>query len=363
MDKKIKVMIVDDSALIRKLLTNFLEEDPQIEVVGCAPNGKIALDKISKLDPDIVTLDVQMPQMDGIETLSRIMSEFPLPVIMISAYTEEGAHLTFQALEIGAVDFITKPDAMFSRSIVDIKNEIIMKIKAARRVKVKKVSRAESKEIIKQESELEKRPAARKPERELKLSKCDKLVCIGVSTGGPEALKQIIPELPADIEAGILIVQHMPPGFTNAFAERLNLLSRVEVREAREGDMILPGRVLVAKGDYHLRVKEEQFAYITRLTREERVKMFRPSIDVMMMSAAELFRKNSIGIIMTGMASDGVEGIRSIKEKGGTTLAQDEASSVVYGMNKLAVESGYVDRIVGLDKIVPAVLELIAAKQ
>lgn len=357
-------MIVDDSPLMRKLLSNVLSEDPQIEVVGSAPNGKIALDKIGALRPDVITMDVQMPVMDGIETLTRIMIQKPTPVIMISAYTEEGANLTFKALELGAVDFITKPDAIFARPIVDIRDEIIMKIKTANKINVKRLGKDKEEELEERETKAREEKKAReerkeKAEHEVSLEKCRKIVSIGVSTGGPEALKEIIPHLPPHIDAGILIVQHMPPGFTNAFAQRLDTISDIEVKEAQEGDIIMPGRILIAKGDYHLKIKEEKFAYITRITHEERVKLFRPSIDVMMMSTAEHFQNRTIGLIMTGMASDGVDGIRVIKEKGGITLAQDEKTSVVFGMNKLAIESGYVDRIVGLKEIVPVLMNLI----
>ncbi len=354
--KKIKVFIVDDSPLIRKLLTNILNEDPQIGIAGTAPNGKIALNKIGKLNPDVITMDIEMPEMDGIETLKRIMQEIPTPIIMISAHTEQGAELTFKALELGAVDFITKPDAIFSRKIVDIKDEIIMKIKGASKVKVKKIDKKKSEEIEKKNREIKKKKSR---ESGVKLYKCKNIISIGISTGGPQALSRIIPTIPSNINAGILIVQHMPIGFTRAFAGRLDSISKINVKEAENGDIILPGHALIAKGDHHLKVREEKYAFIAGLDQKEKVSLFRPSIDVLMKSTAENFKENNIGVIMTGMGSDGVKGILRIKEEGGKSIAQDERTSIVYGMNKLSVKSGHIDRIVPLEKIVPAILDLL----
>lgn len=353
---KIKALVVDDSPLMRKLIKSILEEEKSIEVIDTAPNGKIALEKIALHKPDIITLDVEMPVMNGIETLKRIMTENPMPVIMISAFTERGADLTFQALDLGAIDFITKPDSILSKQILDIKQEIIMKVKEASELHLKKKDKEEIREIEKESEKVIKRKHIH---REIKLQKCKNIVSIGISTGGPEALKKILPTIPPEINAGILIVQHMPIGFTQAFADRMNSISLIDVKEADTGDVILPGKVLIARGDFHLKVKEEKYAYIANISRENRVSLFRPSIDVLMISTSDNFGENNIGILMTGMGHDGVDGMKRVKESGGKTIAQDKATSVVFGMNKLAIKTGCIDQVLPLNKIVPTILNIL----
>ncbi len=353
MSGRIKVLIVDDSALMRKFLSNILSEDPEIEVVGTAPNGKITLDKLSKMDVDVITLDVEMPVMNGIETLIQIMAQKPVPVVMISGLTQVGAELTFQALELGAVDFITKPDATFSRQILELKEEIRLKVKTAARIQLKKIPKETAREIVKEEQRL---IYPEPPKKIISTRKVENIVTIGISTGGPEALREIIPTIPEDVNAGILIVQHMPAGFTKAFADRMNRLSKVEVLEAKEGDVILPGRVFIAPGDFHMSVKKEAYAYTTRITQQEKVNLFRPSIDVLMKSTANEFGCKNICIMMTGMAHDGVAGLQFSKEKGARTIAQDESTSVVFGMNRLAIQTGCVDKVLPLKDIVPQIL-------
>ncbi len=356
----IKVLIVDDSPLMRKFLTNILNQDKKIEVIGTAPNGKIALEKTAKLKPDLITLDVEMPVMNGIKTLKRIMSENPLPVIMISSYTETGADITFKALDLGAVDFITKPDATYTRKIIEISEEIIMKVKAAYEVKVNKIDKGTLKEIEKEDEMIEeKRKIKKDKQKNVSLKKCKNIISIGISTGGPDALKKILPTVPEDINAGIVIVQHMPPGFTKIFSDRMNSISKIHISEAEEGDIITHGRAFIARGDHHLLITSKKYAFITHLNQKEKINLFRPSIDVLMQSCSENFHENTIGVIMTGMAHDGVAGIKIIKTNGGKTIAQDQKSSIVYGMNKLAVNSGYVDKIVSLEKIIPTILNFI----
>jgi len=355
--KEIKVMVVDDSVLMRKFISDILNEDPELEVIATASNGKFALDKIGQLNPDVVTLDVEMPEMDGIETLTRIMKENPLPVVMISALTQAGAELTFKALEIGAVDFITKPDMTTSRSILEIKDEIRMKVRTAARIKVGRITKAAIEAVQESVNKLQELQRDRSKKTSHPGRGAEKLVTIGISTGGPEALRHLLPLIPPEFPAGIMIVQHMPPGFTKAFADRMNAISQIEVVEAQDGDPIVPGRVLIAPGNYHMSVEDRSGSPAAKIDQKERVNLFRPSIDVLMFSTARRFRTKNIGIIMTGMARDGVEGIRRIKEDGGRTIAQDEETSVVFGMNKLAIQSGYVDKVVSLEKILPTILD------
>ncbi len=353
MSEKIRVMVVDDSALMRKFISDILSEDQEIEVVATAPNGKIALDKLGWTHVDVLTLDVEMPVLNGIETLVRIMAEKPMPVVMISALTQAGAELTFQALELGAVDFITKPDATLSRQIMDLKEEIRMKVKTAAFVKLKRISLDVSKSIVREEKKF---VAAAPPRQETRTRKVENIVTIGISTGGPEALREILPTIPADINAGIVIVQHMPPGFTKAFADRMNTLCKVEVLEAKEGDAVLPGRIFIAPGDYHMTIQQDSYSTVTHISQGPKVNLFRPSIDVLMKSSADIFENRNICIMMTGMAHDGVEGLRYSKQKGAHTIAQDEETSVVFGMNRLAIQTGCVDRVLPLKSIVPQIL-------
>ena len=352
--RPIRVFVVDDSPLIRILLSDMLNAHPDFELVGTASNGQSALDQIALLRPDVITMDIQMPGMDGLETLRRIMAQMPTPVVMLSSYSKEGAELTFQALELGAVDFITKPHPVFSTRIEEIRDQILDKLKTARRIKVKRLTPEPSVRIGRPNKTAA--PKLRRPH-------CVNVVSIGVSAGGPKALMEIIPTLPADIPAAFLIAQHMPPGYTRALAERLNSLSNVQVKEAEAGDEILHGTVMIAEGGHDLTVAKNGRSYVADLNRDGGACKFRPSIDRMMVSAAEHFRERAIGVIMTGMCSDGVQGVRAIKEKRGRVIAQDEETSAVYGMNKLAVQSGVVDRVVPLNGIVPTVREMLEGFQ
>jgi two-component system chemotaxis response regulator CheB len=356
----VRVLVVDDSSLMRKLISNILTEDPEIEVVATAQNGKFALEKIAQFEPDVVTLDVEMPVMDGLETLKEIMRGHPRPVIMISAVTQAGARQTMEALELGAVDFIPKPDAVFSTSIIEMKADIVMKVKAAASIKVHKLDKGREEEVSSVTAKVvEEAPASRGLQTAAVSStgKVQAAVCIGISTGGPEALRQILPSVPADFPLPILIVQHMPPGFTRAFAERLDTVCPVEVLEAKHGDELKPGRVMIAPGDRHLVVENHVRGFFAGVNQKEKVSLFRPSIDVLMGSVSEHFQAETLAIIMTGMAHDGVNGIKTVKARGGRTLAQDEDTSVVFGMNKLAIETGCVDRVLPLGLIIPHVIQ------
>ncbi len=356
MHNPIKVFAVDDSLLVRKILSGMLDRHPDFELVGTASDGMSALDQIAQLRPDVITMDIEMPGMNGLETLRRIMTQMPTPVVMLSSYSKEGAEQTFQSLDLGAVDFIAKPHPLFSRSIENIEDQILEKLRTASQTQVKRLDPdtfgSDQPSRTKTHNTRTKKPRS-------KTQHCMNIVSIGVSAGGPKALKEIIPTLPANIQAAFLIVQHMPPGFTSALADRLNNLSQVEVKEARTGDEILYGTVLIAKGDRQLTVANKGHSYFADLSLNGRIFRFKPSIDMMMMSVAEHFREKAIGVIMTGMCSDGVEGVRAIKEKQGRVIAQDEETSAVYGMNKLAVQSGTVDRVVPLYKIVPTIMEML----
>ncbi|MBN2102904.1 chemotaxis response regulator protein-glutamate methylesterase [bacterium] len=350
-EKPIGVLCVDDSPLIRKILTRMIGKHPDLKLLGTAHNGKTALEEIARKKPDVITLDFEMPEMDGLETLRRIMQEMPTPVIMLSSYSVEGADLTFRALDLGAVDFIAKPHKIFSRSIEDIETQILNKIRAASQVHVKKMDPVQIK------SALNSQHLHKEHKKSIRIRACDYVISIGVSTGGPLALKQILPMIPADINACFLIVQHMPPGFTKALADRLNEIASVDIKEADDGDLLMSGKVYIAKGDHHLIVRGANHGWITGLSINGHVSSFRPSIDVLMNSTSKYFEDRNIGVIMTGMCADGVKGVQSIKNKNGRVIAQDERTSVIFGMNKLAIQAGYVDEIVPLNQIIPKILE------
>jgi len=337
----IKVLVVDDSVLIRKILTDILESDDEIKVIDTARNGKEALEKIELLKPDLVTLDIEMPIMDGITTLKQIVSKHKIPVIMVSSLTYEGAELTLEALDIGAVDFLPKPTNIFSIKQEDIKHQIVEKVKVAAKSKfyaIKPVA-----EVKKQYDIIKK--------KKLLNTKFDNIVAIGTSTGGPRALQMLIPQFPADINASIVIVQHMPAKFTKSLADRLDSISSVKVKEAEEGEILQRGHAYIAPGDYHLKILKEKDNLVVRLDKEPEVLGLRPTVDKMMDSIAKIDGYNKIGVILTGMGSDGKKGIRSIKESGGFTIAQDEATSVVFGMPKAAISTNCIDIVLPIDKI------------
>ncbi|HUN87564.1 MAG TPA: chemotaxis response regulator protein-glutamate methylesterase [Terriglobales bacterium] len=336
MKKPVKVLVVDDSALMRKLIPQMIERDGSIHVVGTALDGEFALEKIPELKPDVVTLDLDMPRMDGMETLRKIMRRHPLPVIVVSAHSKEGAMATFKALSFGAIDFVSKP--LDPTSHMDqIADELIAKIKAA------------AKGQIVQLPEPQLKP--RKTRSALRNGVPTKIVAIGVSTGGPQALHYVISQLPADFPGAILIVQHMPEGFTEMFARRLDETCAIEVKEAKSGDLLLPGRALVCPGNRHMKAKRMPLGDVVLLTEGERVNGHRPSADVLLHSVGYEFGERAIGILMTGMGEDGAEGLGTIKNCGGLTIAQSEESCVVYGMPRAAVDRGHAMRVVSLEAL------------
>ncbi len=349
---KITALVVDDSPLMRKIITDILNNSGKVQVLDTAFNGQIALQKIEALNPDVVTLDVDMPVMDGFTCLKKIMEDRPRPVIMLSGLTQEGALLTIRCLESGAFDFVSKPLGGLSKDIEKVSEEIIEKVIEAynnkhrialKRLTMKKEPAAEEiRPVISAEKKsLIQRPASG-------ASSC--IVGIGISTGGPVALRQVIPMLPPDFPATVL-VQHMPDTFTKAFAERLDAESQVEVKEAEDGDLIKVGRVLVAPGNYHMRVKKDRGFLKVSLSKEDPVSGHRPSVDVLFKSLAEEIGAKTVAVLMTGMGRDGATGLGLIKEAGGYTMAQDETSCTVFGMPKVAIKEDAANEVVHLSKI------------
>lgn len=352
MVKKVKVLIVDDSAVVRKILSTGLSKDRDIEVVGTAADPFIARDKIINLKPDVITLDVEMPRMDGISFLQRLMAYYPLPVIMVSSLTQAGCETTLKALEVGALDFVAKPSLDVSHTLNEIVIELAEKIKASAGVKVKK------KEYFK--NTLSKNTTARHTETcHALINSTHKIIAIGASTGGTEALKEVLMQMPPNAP-GILIVQHMPQLFTKSFADRLNSLCSIEVREAKDGDSIIPGLALIAPGNYHMELRRNGARYYVTTHQEPQVRRHRPSVEVLFESVAKYAGSNAVGVIMTGMGDDGAKGLLKMKEAGAKTIAQDEDSCVVFGMPKEAIKLGAVDMVVPLNKITPSVLSLLS---
>ena len=346
MKKSVKVLVVDDSALMRKLIPQMLAADDSIEVVGTAMDGSFALKKIEELQPSVVTLDLEMPGMNGIDTLKEIMRRQPVPVIVFSSHSTEGATVTMKALGLGAFDFVPKPkDA--TAHMTETARELIAKVKAAADCKLK------PRILSAVPAKPQKAPAA--------AGSPNKVVAIGVSTGGPQALEYVLSQLPGDFPGTIVVVQHMPDGFTDMFARRLDEVCPLRVKEAQSGDVLQPGRVLVCPGNRHMKVKRLPLGDIVVLSDEPRVNGHRPSADVLLRSVAEEYKANAVGVLMTGMGDDGAEGLGAIKKEGGMTVAQNEETCVVYGMPKAAIERGYAIRVVGLD-IMGATLQAICGR-
>lgn len=360
MSKKIKVLIIDDSALIRQLLQEILSKDSSIEVVGTAADPLIARDKIKQLSPDVLTLDIEMPKMDGITFLKNLMRLRPMPVIMISTLTEAGADVTLEALEIGAIDFIPKPKVDVVERIQDYANDIINKIKIASVSRVRTFN--EGHEIptvsdkLSADAVLTKGSSTAIKSKKF-LNTTDKIIAIGSSTGGTEAIKEILIRMPATAPA-IVISQHIPAAFSAPFAKRMDACSAMTVYEAKDGQQILPGHVYIAPGSHHLIVERSGARYVCRLNDGPLVNRHKPSVDVMFRSVSQNVGPNSVGAILTGMGDDGALGMKEMHEVGSPTIAQDEKSSVVWGMPGEAVKHGGVDHILSLEHIAEKLLEL-----
>lgn len=340
---KIRVMVVDDSALMRKLISEVLMKDPGLEVVNTAIDGLFALKKIPQAKPDVITLDLEMPRMDGLTALRYIVNDYGIPVVLVSSFTTQGGHLTLDALSLGAVDFVTKPKNVFSSHFSAMAQELVQKVKIASRVSVTKLTGAKDRGA--------RSPHFALPEKHFPAKHPEKVVAIGISTGGPNAISFLLPQLPENFPAGILIVQHMPEGFTQMFADRLNHICRIRVKEAKDGDPVLPGTALIAPGARHLKITRAGTGHIAVLSESPPVNGHRPSVDVLFDSVSRECGSNAVGIIMTGMGEDGARGLGRIKSSGGYTLAQDEESCVVYGMPKAAIEMGTVSEVVTLQAI------------
>jgi len=337
---KKKVLIVDDSAVVRNLISSILSGDRALDVIGSAPDPYIARDKIVKYNPDVITLDVEMPRMDGITFLKKLMRHFPIPVVIVSSLTQKGAVTTMKAFEAGAIEVIAKPEMDLKKGMDIIARDIIEKVKIAASARVlKRVEREES-----------AAPLRRTLKTRALAQSTHKIIAIGASTGGTEAIRDVLTRMPAD-SPGTLIVQHMPEKFTRAFAERLNDQCAMEVREAKEGDGVYPGTALIAPGSHHMVLKRSGARYYVSLNQEAPVFHQRPSVEVLFGSVATYAGSNSVGIIMTGMGADGARGLLTMKEAGAKTIAQDEKSCVVFGMPKEAIKVGAVDKVVSLKDI------------
>jgi two-component system, chemotaxis family, protein-glutamate methylesterase/glutaminase len=331
----VRVLVVDDSAVVRKIFTTELERDPSIEVVGTAPDPYIARDKIVELRPDVITLDIEMPRMDGISFLKRLMKYHPLPTIVVSSLTPQGGYVAMEALEAGAVDVMCKPGASYS--VGDMAVELIEKIKAAAKVKV---------QIVNSDT---KGPASQ-PKRLAMTKTTHKVVAIGASTGGTQALQQVLQTLPHNAPP-IIIVQHMPENFTKAFADRLDSVCDIDVAEAKDGDLVRPGLALIAPGNHHMMLNRSGASYYVQVKQGPLVNRHRPSVDVLFKSVARFAGNNAVGVILTGMGGDGASGMFDMKQNGAYTIAQDEASCVVFGMPKEAIKLGGVASVLSLEKI------------
>ncbi len=348
MTPKIKVLIVDDSAVVRKIFTQQLEKAPGIEVVGTAPDPYIARERIVRLKPDVITLDIEMPRMDGITFLKHLMRSYPLPVIIVSSLTRKSSKLALEAMSLGALEVLSKPSVAYS--VGDMGDQLIEKIRAVALVDVK--------------SRLKNKPPTPESNRAVFSPRSlaettNKLIAIGASTGGTEALKQVLTKIPRN-SPGILVVQHMPPNFTAAFAERLNGLCDIAVSEAKNGETITNGKALIAPGNFHMLLKRSGATYYVQIKSGPRVHHQRPAVDVLFKTVAMHAGANALGIILTGMGADGAQGLLTMKQAGAYTIAQDEETSVVFGMPKEAIRLKAVDNVLPLDKIAQAALTRIA---
>jgi two-component system chemotaxis response regulator CheB len=341
---KTKVLIVDDSAVMREILSQILSRDHDLEVVGAASDPYIARDKILRLHPDVITLDVEMPRMDGLPVLEKLMRAHPIPVVMVSSLTQRGCDTTWKALELGATDFVTKPKLDVQNGTLHLAEEIIEKVKAAARAKVRPAQRFPSAPLT--------IPAA-------PLRSVHKIIAIGASTGGTEAIREVLAHLPPEAP-GIVMVQHMPEKFTTSFAQRLDSQSRLHVSEARDGDRVLPGHALLAPGNFHMEIVRNGAEYRVRVFSADPVNRHRPSVDVLFSSCARELGRKAVGVLLTGMGADGARELTAMRRAGAHTIAQDEESCIVFGMPKEAIAMGGAAEVLPLDRIHAGILRAVA---
>lgn len=345
----IKVLVVDDSAFMRKVITEIIDAEPDLEVVGYARNGQDALQKLAQLEVDVVTLDVEMPVMDGLETLRHIMKDKPMPVVMLSSLTKKGSETTLQALSLGAVDFVAKPSGAISLDMDLVAQEITHKVRLAAAAQFPKPKRTSAAVAPKRK----KPPTFPEPSK----GAATRLVIIGSSTGGPKAVEEVFSQIPPNLPAGIIVVQHMPKDFTRSFAERLDGLFPFPIKEASHGDLVENGKALIAPGDYHLVINQDGRV---ALNQEERVMFLRPAVDVTMEGLPRVYGNKIVGVILTGMGRDGARGMAEIKKAGGITIAQDKNTSTIYSMPRVVAEEGNADYILPLDRIGGAITDIVA---
>jgi two-component system chemotaxis response regulator CheB len=341
----IRILIVDDSAFVRRALARILSSEPDLEVVGEAVDGLDCLEKVRTLAPDVVTLDVHMPRMGGLEALERIMRDYPVPVLLLSSLTRRGGEVTLRGLELGAMDFVDKSSVQGNMNLLNLGDELRAKVRA-----ISHVPRRRLQDLghLAATERLSAEPGTR--------PSCVEAVAIGTSTGGPPALQSIVPRLPSALGTAIVVVQHMPVGFTRSLADRLAALSAVPVREAVDGEPVVPGNVLIAPAGIHMKLRRRGSSVRISLDEEPRATLHRPSADVLMTSVAQVYGPRALGVVLTGMGSDGVVGLRAIRDSGGRTFAEAEESCVIYGMPKAAVEAGVVDRSIPLARMADEIL-------
>lgn len=365
---KVKVLVVDDSAFMRKLISDFLAEAEEIEIIGTARNGEDAIKKWRELNPDVITLDVEMPVLNGLEVLKIIMDERPVPIIMLSSTTREGADNTLQAIQAGAFDFVAKPSGSISIDLHKVKAEMIEKVLSASKANVLKLNHTSQQKMLAK--------PVKKPDRLIEIDRkakpasfsvginkpnqSKKLVCIGTSTGGPRALQQVLTSLPADLDAPILVVQHMPAGFTKSLANRLDSLSHIAVKEAEDGELLQKGTAYIAPGGWHLEVKSIGSGLAVSLTQSDVRNGHRPSVDVMFESVSKIAHFMKVAVVMTGMGTDGAKGLVEMKKTGSVkAIAESQETSIVFGMPKAAIATNLVDEVANVDEIAESIMKYI----
>ncbi len=351
---KTRVVVVDDSALVRGLLAEIIDRQPDMCCVGAAADPLVAREMIRNLNPDVITLDVEMPRMDGLDFLSRLMRLRPMPVVMVSTLTERGADVTLKALELGAIDFVAKPKIGVADGLRQLGADITEKIRTAARARVSRLAVAPA------AAAPGAAPARPSPMASLGRLSTEKIIFIGASTGGTEATREVLIELPADSPA-VMITQHMPPGFTKSYAARLDSLCRIRVAEARDGERVLPGHAYIAPGGFHLSVERSGANYVARVVDGDPVNRHKPSVEVLFDSAARVVGRNALGVMLTGMGADGARAMKTMRDAGSFNLVQDENSCVVFGMPREAIAHGAAHEVLPLNRIAPRLLEWLRA--